>query len=566
MVQLRLLRLVAMTAVALRSRQHLIAWALLLLAFGVRLAFVHATADRIWPYSCYFKGDALTFIQQASSGELLESGAPFRPPGVVLILAMIWDKTVEGFLWLRHFWMLLGALPSPLLYLLCRSSLGERVALIASSLLALASGPILLGSAVGSEAPYLVLSVLSVGWLVRLSGPAHWLQFAAFGALQAAACLLRAEHALFLPFALLWALWLQNRGNAGSGVWLRAGAALLAFGLALLPWHLYAWSAIDKLNSQQQQRVHYSIEWSTKARQRLQSLPAFAHFGTVRMLEDTVQVRGRSKVEIGDFAILEEAYDYIPEPLSPYPFLTLYGPLNFYLANHPDGMGGFSRGPLFAKPPLRGGADAYPAGLDQALPTELSLSYPPHLRILNEGYSLGIATIFDSPGSWLGVVFEKLTRFWAGAASGLGGYALPIGMSGIRYRVDVVTAVGWWAWTWRLLVFGVCVVGVVRHWRRSEVQPWLLWIALRVILVVLFFGYARQGILIAPSVAILIALTLDGFWSKTLARLSIVVLCMIPALEVYRYIDKPTLTQDGSEIQGRDPSANGYQDRRIEVR
>ena len=85
-------------------------------------------------------------------------------------------------------------------------------------------------------------------------------------------------------------------------------------------------------------------------------------------------------------------------------------------------------------------------------------------------------------------------------------------------------------------------------------------------LVVLFFGYARQGILIAPSVAILIALTLDGFWSKTLARLSIVVLCMIPALEVYRYIDKPTLTQDGSEIQGRDPSANGYQDRRIEVR
>jgi hypothetical protein len=555
-----------MTAVALRSRQHLIAWALLLLAFGVRLAFLHATVDRIWPYSCYFKGDALTFIQQASSGELLESGAPFRPPGVALILAMVWDQTAEGFLWLRHFWMFLGALPAPLLYLLCRSRLDERVALLASSLLAVASGPMVLGSALGSETPYLVLSVISLGWLVRLGGPAHWLQFAAFGALQAAGCLLRAEHVLFLPLALVWVLRSQKRHHSGSGVWLCAAAALLAFGLALLPWHRYAWGAIDKLNSQEQQRVLYSIPWSDTAKQRLQSLPAFAQFGTLRMLEDTVQVRGRRKVEVDDFAILEEAYDYIPEPLSPYPFLTLYGPLNFYLANHPDCMGGFSRAPLFAKPPLRGGLAAYPAGLDQALPKQLALSYPPHLRIVNEGYELGIENILGSPGSWLGIVFEKLSRFWAGAASGLGGYALPIGMSGIRYRVDVVTAVGWWAWTWRVLVLGVCAFGVLTYWRRSEVQPWLLWIALRVVLVVLFFGYARHGILIAPSVAILVALTLDRFWSRTLAGFIIGVLCLIPLLEVYRYIDKPSLTQDGSEIQGRDPSAHEYQDRRIQVR
>ncbi len=548
------------------SRHRLIPWLLLVIAFGLRLAFLHATPDRVWPYSCYFKGDALVFMRQAFDGALLEEGAPFRPAGVALILAMIWDKTAEGFVWLRHVWILLGTLPAPLLYLLCRAPLGERVALIAGGFLALASGPMLIDSALGSETPYLLLAVISIGWLQRLSQPAHWLQFVAFGALQGVGCLLRAEHLLFLPFALLWTVWQRTPGLPRANSWQRIGAAVLAFGLTLLPWHLHAWNAIAKLNKEAQQQISYSLEWTADARQRLQALPAFAHFGTVRMLEDTVQVRGRNRVEVGDFGILQEAYDYIPEPLPSYPFLTLYGPLNFYLANHPDCGGGFSRRPLFARPPMRGGLTQYPLGLDQALPTELAPSYPPHLRILNHGYSLGISSILAAPGNWLSTAGEKLSRFWAGAASGLGGYALPIGMSGIRYRVDVVTAVGWWAWTWRLLVLGVCVFGATMSWRRSAVQPWLLWIIIRVVLVVLFFGYARQGILIAPSVAVLIALTLDRFWSRTLAGLCIAVLCAIPALELYRYINPPTVVQDGSKIHDRDPAPNSYKDRRIEFR
>lgn len=546
------------------SRPWLTAGLLLFTALVVRLAFLHATPDQIWPYSCYFKGDALVFVQLAGSGSPLEAGLPFRPPGVALLLSVIWDRTIEGFFWLRHFWVLLGALPAPLLYLFCRSPLGERVALLAGGYLAIASGPMLLGSALSSETPYLVVAVVSIGWLVRLGGSRRWPAYAAFGVLQGLGCLLRAEHLLFLPFALVWTL--RMPGGPRHGGWLRAGAALLAFGLTVLPWQVYAWDAITRLNEVPSQQIRYSRHWSAAAKERVEALPAFARFGTLRMIEDTVRLRGRSKVEVGDLVILEEAYDYIPEPLPSYPFLALYGPLNFYLANHPDSQGGFSRAALFARPPLRGGPSRFPAGLEQALPTQLELSYPPHTRILNSGYSLGISNILASPGQWLGLVFAKLTRFWAGAASGLGGYALPIGMSGIRHRVDVVTAVGWWAWTWRLLMLGICVFGVAISWRRPEVQPWLGWIAVRVILVVLFFGYARQGILISPSVAVLVALVLNRFWSTALGRICVAVLCAIPALEVYRYSSPPTVVQDGDEIRGRDPTAGEHEDRRVEFR
>ena len=527
---------------------------------------MHATADQAWPYSSYFKGDALTFLQQASTNSLLEGGAPFRPPGVALILWMVWDKTVEGFAWIRYFWILLGALPAPLLYLLCRAPLGERVARIAGGLLAIASGPMLISASLCSEAPYLLVAVLSVGWLARLSGSAHWLQFLGFGALQGIGCLLRVEHALFLPFALVWTSRRQAPDAAAAVGWARCAATALAFGLVLLPWHLHIWGAVDKLNNDEQQGISYTLDWSEDAKLKLQSLPSLAHSGTVRMLEDTVQARGRRRVDARDFAILEEAYDYVPQRLTSYPFLSLYGPLNFFLANHPDCGGGFSRRPLFAPPPLRGGPEQYPPGLAQSLPVQLSLSYPPHLKVVNHGYALGVASIFASPGRWCGIVTEKLARFWAGAATGLGGYALPIGMSGVRHRVDVVTAQGWWARSWRLLVLALCALGAATGWRRPSVQPWLLWIAIRVLLVILFFGYARQGILIAPSVAILIALALDRFWCRAVAGLCVAVVCTIPALEVYRCLSHPAIIQDGVELQGIDPSATQHQDRRIEFR
>ena len=402
--------------------------------------------------------------------------------------------------------------------------------------------------------------------MARLTGSAHWLQFLGFGALQGIGCLLRVEHALFLPFALVWTSRRQAPDAAAAVGWARCAATALAFGLVLLPWHLHIWGAVDKLNNDEQQGISYTLDWSEDAKLKLQSLPSLTHPGTVGMLEDTVRARGRQRVGAGDFTILEEAYGYVPEQLTSYPFLSLYGPLNFYLANHPDCGGGFSRRPLFARPPLSGGPGKYPPGLAQSLPTQLSLSYPPHLQIINHGYALGITNIQTSPGSWVALVCKKLARFWAGAATGIGGYALPIGMSGVRHRVDVVVAEGWWPWVWRSLVLAVCVFGAMTGWRRPAVQPWLWWIAIRVLVVVLFFGYARQGILIAPSVAILCALVIDRFWSQTTARVCLAVVIITPALEVYRYLSHPIIVQDGEELQGIDPSARLHEDRRIELR
>ena len=49
-----------------------------------------------------------------------------------------------------------------------------------------------------------------------------------------------------------------------------------------------------------------------------------------------------------------------PRPLVRFPFVSSYGPLNFYLANHAGAAGGFDRSPLEEPPPLKGGAARYP--------------------------------------------------------------------------------------------------------------------------------------------------------------------------------------------------------------
>src|SRR6185369_9011446 len=107
---------------------------------------------------------------------------------------------------------------------------------------------------------------------------------------------------------------------------------------------------------------------------------------------------GGREVRGEDFHILEDAFGYFPKPLRRFPFVSSYGPLNFYLANAPAARGGFDRSPLEAPPPLAGGRDRYPAFLVQGLPPErLTFVYPPHLHLFNDGYALGKKAIADHP-------------------------------------------------------------------------------------------------------------------------------------------------------------------------
>jgi len=133
----------------------------------------------------------------------------------------------------------------------------------------------------------------------------------------------------------------------------------------------------------------------------------------------------------------------------------------------------------------------------------LSFSYPPHLRLVNEGYAVAGRWIAADPGRFLRLLGRKLSIFWSGAALGVTGFDLPLGPSGVRRAVDMVAPEGPWTRGWQLLVLGGALWGALAALREPALQPWLLFVAARLWASALFFGYARHGALIVPALVLL---------------------------------------------------------------
>jgi hypothetical protein len=186
--------------------------------------------------------------------------------------------------------------------------------------------------------------------------------------------------------------------------------------------------------------------------------------------------------------------------------------------------------------------------------------------MLEQGFALGRDEIARDPLAWAGLVGRKLARMWSGAARGFGGYALPVGMSGVRPPVDFVIAQGVWPALFELLVLGACLAGVGLAWRRAALWPWLLLLATRVLTVALFFGYARQGALLLPVIAILLALVLDRCWSKVMLWCCVAVLTGLWVMEGVRLLNPPAVFVDGTELRGIDPFVRSDGAHRIEFR
>ncbi|MBM4063126.1 MAG: hypothetical protein FJ265_18820, partial [Planctomycetes bacterium] len=188
--------------------------ALLLFAFGLllRILFWVATPDRGAAWSFAFQGDAPVWqdlAQKLATGrpdELL--ALPLRPPGMLWLVAALWDGTGSGIV-VRLCFAVLGALVAPLVFGLLRPHLPAPIATGSALLCAASSNLIVLGSGPHVELPYLVLVLASFHDQERLrAGRGLWTS-ARWGALHALATLLRAEHVL--TFGLLWLLVLWQR-------------------------------------------------------------------------------------------------------------------------------------------------------------------------------------------------------------------------------------------------------------------------------------------------------------------------------------------------------------------
>ncbi len=576
-----------------RSPAFAAGFGLFVLAFALRLLFWQATADAGWPYSAGYKGDAATWLSYAralETEEPFELGLPLRPPAAGYLMALWWDGTADGVATLRLIWCLLGALAVPLFYGAARRAYGPRTAAIAGLIAAASTGLMLLSTSLNNETPYLLL-VAATFYLwqpVReRAGPAT---VALWGALHALACLTRVEHALYFALATAW---LAFAWRTGRRPWQRSGRRLAltasSFGLVLLPWHLHAWEQVRRFNHDPPQsgaateaalrRVEAALAhltWDQDALAERRRLPAFIRRTAANFVAATVLVRGGQRVGAGDFAVLEEGLGYRPEPLAGHPFVALYGGLNFYLANRPGAGGGFDRSPLAEPPPLAGGAVRYPRPLVAGLPPpDLALTYPAHLEIVNHGYALAGRWIAENPRDFLRLAAGKLGIFAEGATLGLGGYGLPLGLSGVRRRVDLVVPEGGaGAVLWRLGLLAAALWGLRCGLRRdpAALVPWLAFLASKGLVVIAFFGYARQGASVIPVLALLLALAFGEAdpapetrrrWTRAMIAAAAILL----AIEGGRWASKPELYLDGHLIGAHDPwPVDRHEERRLEVR
>jgi hypothetical protein len=578
-------------------------WFALLLftaALVARLLFWRATPDRDWPYTAYFKGDAPVWLEYASAlqrGESFELGLPIHPPGAGYLIALVWNGQPSGIPFLRFIWCLLGAATVVIAYSAAGRSFGPAVGYLAGAFAAASTGLLLLSTSLNNETPYLFLACASLWLFEDLRQSPRWTRLAVWCALNGVACLFRVEHLLFflLMLAFLAVLWWRAEGQASGrpGPVRRLAPVAVSIGfflLPLLPWHLKSWAAIERFNVQLRrlapveesavrgvEEAASGISWNAEAQRKREELPGFVRRTGAAFVLATVAYRGGRELRGEDFRILEEAFGYFPRPLASFPFVSSYGPLNFYLANHPGATGGFDRSPLEKPPPLTGGAERFPPFLVQGLPPEqLSFVYPAHLRLFNEGYSLAGRWIADHPGEFARLAARKLAIFWSGAALGCTGYNLPLGPSGLRRSVDlVVPESGGITTVWRVAILGICVLGLAAGWRRIALWPWLLFLASKIVVTVLFFGYARQGAAVIPVLALLSALAAErwllarvpGSIEKRAMRLAAVFLLLAVGVEAVRSLDKPAVYLDGRAVGEVDPfPPHHHEDQRINFR
>jgi hypothetical protein len=338
---------------------------------------------------------------------------------------------------------------------------------------------------------------------------------AMLGLLHGAAMLLRPEHPLLLA---MWAAWIvlarpprqpdmAPAEEIASNTWawrsrILASGAMVALALVVcLPWTTRAMLSVRRFNTVELDAVRFNLApvlWSEDAKAALNALPAFARPGNFRFICDWAQRERLQQVTAVDVDRFFNGFlGHTPTRLSPIVLVSNQGPFSFALANHPKSDGGFSREAL--EHPLIGGDPKF------------EFAFPPHNRIFNDGWRVGWEHIVSDPGAWFGLVGQKLQRFANGLSMGFGAANLPLGRDGVRHRVDILTVPGTAKQIWQVGWITAVAVGIVLYVvRRMRAGLWLLIIVNKIIITVLFYGYARQAASIAPAFFVLIAIAVDS--------------------------------------------------------
>ncbi len=430
-------------------------WALglTLLAWVHRAAFLFSNRDWSWPFTIFYEGDSEAFFRYARAllaGRLYDQGIPFHPPGFAWLLAAVQTLVGAGeaggavpHVAVRLVLALVASASVGLLYLLARPYLGHGLALAAAALCLYHFGLYVLAVAPVSEGSYLTLLLLALLlWSRRLPHP-----------LAAGEGAPRAAYGSALVVGLL----------LGFLALMRAEAVLLG----LLLWATGAWGWLRGRRSAPP-RPRF-VPWALVAAGWLLAVAPWTARNALRMTEVNDRLAGR-----------------LSEPLPVFVPISLYGPLNLALANREGADGTFSPAPLTGE-----GGDA------------LSVEHPRHLAFILHGERMAWDWARAHPGEAARLVLRKWGLSLGAWRLGWTQWNWPGGLRGVRRPVDVfvptsgASRLGLWVGPPLAVAgFAICLAqgGARRRWAGVVLLVTLVWL----VAVGLFFGYARQGLLLLP--------------------------------------------------------------------
>ncbi|TSC31988.1 glycosyltransferase family 39 protein [Corallococcus sp. Z5C101001] len=406
----------------------------------LRGLYLAASPDRDWPFSVFFAGDARFFHTAAldfARRQPTPPALPYHPPLFPALLGLLYRALGEpqgSALPYKLALACLGAATVALCQGWWRRLLGTAWSLIAAGLYAASFGWLVLSTSYSNE----TLSALWLCFTCALVLPMasvipSWPTVLALGAVMGLGTLTRAEHLGLWPFLLVYAWTARERTRALKPWALRWSAAVAVSLLVLVP-------------------------------------------GALKNLDTMRELNARAPT-------LEPLPEWVP--------VTVYGPLNFAMANHAGATGGFT-----------------PALINQGGHNgQLDASRPEHRRLLLHGYAQGLRWMADAPGAAARLLGAKLDRWLDGLSLGVGVSDVPGGLTGERAPVDVfVPDAGLLKWPLAALL----LAGMLLSLQRPHAPFRLLSLVVlhRVLVTLAFFGYARGLLVIFPALLPLLVLPL----------------------------------------------------------
>jgi 4-amino-4-deoxy-L-arabinose transferase-like glycosyltransferase len=416
-----------------------------LLSLLLRVLYLNGSMDRDWPFSIFFYGDMRFFHGYAldwARDTPTKATLPYHPPLFPAVLGMLYQLLGEPRGSAFPYKLSLALLNSATVaftWWWWRRVLGTGWSLVAAALFSASFGWLVLSTTYSNEVLY-GLFLSATCWLVLKSreGLAWWAA-ALLGAVMGLGSLTRAEHLYLWPFLLAYVVFHRDRQVPWKPQlprWALAVAVCLA---VLAPWSVRNARILQELNAQN---------------------PAL-------------------------------------EPLPELSLVTVYGPINFAMANNAGATGGFT--PDLVNQLGQNG--------------NLDVANPAQRHLLLHGYAEGLRWMSEHPGDAARLWLSKLSRWQDGLNLGFGVSSWPSGLRGSRPPVDVfLPESAWLQWPLTLLLLAGAALSLRAPYRAFSL--FTLVVLHRALITLAFFGYARGLLVVFPALLPLLLLPAVALTSR----------------------------------------------------